>query len=225
MLEVLFAIQINLSSLSFRDEEKIKMIKKYFKEEKAQKGEVINTKSGHQIRASVKISLVTLNPVFFYFSHHTICSTSQYGEGVYAFWSFLICINFHDPLSQLTALTEHRLRTMDQLGWRGKKNLNHFVRLDWHTDSRHSDGSGLLNTFISRDQICNDTSWLNCAPVSMSTLLGSQALTYVPQKSARALVESAWGWFWGSYYVDSAWGQYIVILKVLLTRFRFRALI
>jgi len=28
------------------------MIKKYFKEEKAQKDEVINTKSGHQIRAS-----------------------------------------------------------------------------------------------------------------------------------------------------------------------------
>lgn len=36
------------------------MIKKYFKEEKVQKGEVINTKSGHQIRASVKISLVML---------------------------------------------------------------------------------------------------------------------------------------------------------------------
>lgn len=43
------------------------MIKKYFKEEKAQKGEVINTQSGHQIRASVKISLVMLDPVFFFF--------------------------------------------------------------------------------------------------------------------------------------------------------------
>lgn len=42
------------------------MIKKYFKEEKAQKGEVINTKSGHQIRASVKISLVMLDRVFFF---------------------------------------------------------------------------------------------------------------------------------------------------------------
>lgn len=42
------------------------MIKKYFKEEKAQKGEVINTQSGHQIRASVKISLVMLDPVFFF---------------------------------------------------------------------------------------------------------------------------------------------------------------
>ena len=42
------------------------MIKNYFKEEKAQKGEVINTKSGHQIRASVKVSLVMLNPVFFF---------------------------------------------------------------------------------------------------------------------------------------------------------------
>lgn len=43
------------------------MIKKYFKEKKAQKGEVINTKSGHQIRASVKISLVMLDPVSFFF--------------------------------------------------------------------------------------------------------------------------------------------------------------
>lgn len=33
MLEVLFAIKTNLSSLSFRDK-KNKMIKKYFKEEK-----------------------------------------------------------------------------------------------------------------------------------------------------------------------------------------------
>lgn len=40
-------------------------MKKYFKEEKAQKGEVINTKSGHQIRASVKISLAMLDPVSF----------------------------------------------------------------------------------------------------------------------------------------------------------------
>lgn len=39
------------------------MMKKYFKEEKVKKGEVINTKSGHQIRASVKISLVMLDPV------------------------------------------------------------------------------------------------------------------------------------------------------------------
>lgn len=53
------------------------MIKKYFKEEKAQKGEVINTKSGHQIRASVKISLVKLDPVSFFFF-----------KDVYAFWSF-----------------------------------------------------------------------------------------------------------------------------------------
>lgn len=42
------------------------MIKKYFKEEKAQKGEVINTKSGHQIRASVKVSLVMLDLVSFF---------------------------------------------------------------------------------------------------------------------------------------------------------------
>lgn len=78
MLEALFAIKINLSSLSFRDKKKkIKMIKKYFKEEKAQKGEVINTKSGHQIRASVKISLVKLDPVSFFFF-----------KDVYAFWSF-----------------------------------------------------------------------------------------------------------------------------------------
>lgn len=64
MLEVLFATKINLSSFSFRDK-KIKMMKKYFKEEKAQEGEVINTKSGHQIRASVKISLAMLDPVSF----------------------------------------------------------------------------------------------------------------------------------------------------------------
>lgn len=80
MLEVLFAIKINLSSLSFRDKKKIKMIKKYFKEEKVQKGEVINTKSGHQIRASVKISLVLLC----LFSHQNLC---HYG-GAYAFWRF-----------------------------------------------------------------------------------------------------------------------------------------
>lgn len=57
------------------------MIKKYFKEEKAQKGEVINTKSGHQIRASVKISLVMLDPVclFYYFSHQTLRSASHHG--------------------------------------------------------------------------------------------------------------------------------------------------
>lgn len=36
MLEVLFAIKINLSSLSFREKKK-SMIKKYFKEDKAQK--------------------------------------------------------------------------------------------------------------------------------------------------------------------------------------------
>lgn len=42
MLEVLFATKLNLSSFSFRDKKsKIKTMKKYFKEEKAQKGEVI----------------------------------------------------------------------------------------------------------------------------------------------------------------------------------------
>lgn len=114
------------------------MIKKYFKEEKAHKGEVINTKSGHQIRASVKISLVMLDPVFFkYFSHQTLSSTNHHGvvsalleEDVYAtvgvrLPEFLSSVlTFMILLLQLNALTEeavkHRLKTMDQLSWRKK---------------------------------------------------------------------------------------------------------
>lgn len=49
------------------------MIKKYFKEKKAQKDEVINTKSGHEIRASVQSFLVMLCLLFlFYFAHHPL---------------------------------------------------------------------------------------------------------------------------------------------------------
>lgn len=60
------------------------MMKKYFKEEKVKKGEVINTKSGHQIRASVKISLVMLDPVSLFKKkkenfHQTLCSVNHYG--------------------------------------------------------------------------------------------------------------------------------------------------
>lgn len=43
------------------------MIKKYFKEKKGQKGEVINTKSGNQVLASFKISLVMLDTCLFGF--------------------------------------------------------------------------------------------------------------------------------------------------------------
>lgn len=111
------------------------MIKKYFKEEKVQKGEVINTKSGHQIRASVEISLVML--CLFYFSHQTsvIMEKMFMPSG-----GFLICINFHDPPSQLTALTEedlkHRLITVDELSWtEGNQSEPFWTRLDCHTEA------------------------------------------------------------------------------------------
>lgn len=90
------------------------MMKKYFKEEKAQKGEVINTKSGHRIRASVKISLVMLDPVsfFFYFSHQTLCSTSHYGvvsalleEDVYARVGIRFLAFFSSVLTFMTLLS------------------------------------------------------------------------------------------------------------------------
>lgn len=66
------------------------MIKKYFKEEKAQKGEVINTKRGHQIRASVNISLVMLEMSFFFFSppsHNPSVLIMEQGATAVVLWS------------------------------------------------------------------------------------------------------------------------------------------
>ena len=87
-------------------------------------------------------------------------------------------------LLQLTALTEEALKhrqiiTMNQLSWSKKKRRKIRIisrgwvglphrRLKAFWRHRH-------NIFISRDQICNDTSWFNCAPVSMSTLLERSA--------------------------------------------------
>lgn len=129
MLEALFAIKINLSSLSFRDKKKkIKMIKKYFKEEKAQKGEVINTKSGHQIRASVKISLVKLDPVSFFFFKPL--------KMFMPFGVFLICINFSWP--SFVAYCTNRRSTKTQTNYRavGGGGGYQYPHRCW----RHSDG-------------------------------------------------------------------------------------
>lgn len=65
MLEVLFENK----SVIFSFRQKTLKIKKYFNMDKAQKDEVINTKSGHQIRASVTSFHVMLEPMCFYFSH------------------------------------------------------------------------------------------------------------------------------------------------------------
>lgn len=75
------------------------MIKKYFKEEKAQKGEVINTKSGHQIRASVKISLVKLDPVSFFFSLNPLFCKSSWRRCSCLLEFASSVLTFHDPLS------------------------------------------------------------------------------------------------------------------------------
>lgn len=136
---MLFAIKINLSSFSFRDKQKwkIKMMKKYFKEEKVKKGEVINTKRGHQIRAFVKISLVMLDPVSLFkkkkkrkFSSDPLFCQSLWSCFSTA-WRFLcqswhlsygVRLICHDPPPQFTALTEDWLQWSSSVG--NKKNQN-----------------------------------------------------------------------------------------------------
>lgn len=118
MLEVLFENKSVI--LSFR--QKTLKIKKYFNKDKAQKEEVINTKSGHQKRASVTSFHVMLEPVCFIFLIIALCSNRHYGivaalltEAVHAGAAthllevLSICINVHDPFLQLTALTEEAL--------------------------------------------------------------------------------------------------------------------
>lgn len=94
-----------MSSFSFRvKKKKIKIIKKYFKDKK---GEVINAKSGHQIRASVKISVVILDPIslFFFSSHQTFCPTTHYGVVFSNAWRTCSCQCCHSCSGVSSVLT------------------------------------------------------------------------------------------------------------------------
>lgn len=91
---MLFAIELNQSFLGFRYN---KMIKKKIEREKGLMCEVINTQSGHQIRASVKIFLVLRDPdcfFFSFFSHQNLVSLCKICLCLSG--GFLICINFYD---------------------------------------------------------------------------------------------------------------------------------